>query len=184
MKEKEGLDRSSLLLVIRRRLSKKREPQRPTEVHIHSQEEVTVQEEVLGLLEEEEEMSPSDSSVDEGPNRDEDADSKEENGSSITSARLRGQRGRPGLIGPKGLTGPMGPKGDHGPMGPRGPSGLQGLPGPRGPPGPQSGSAGHIVPNINTTLDTTGLERSLSLCTDVINRAVLGQNRISRAVEA
>ena len=40
------------------------------------------------------------------------------------------------------------------------------------------------MPNINTTLDTTGLERSFSLCTDAIHRAVLGQNRISRAVEA
>ena len=40
------------------------------------------------------------------------------------------------------------------------------------------------MPNINTTLDTTGLERSFSLYTDAINRAVLGQNRISRAVEA
>ena len=33
---------------------RKRKPQRTTEVHLHSQEEVTVQEEVLGLLEEEE----------------------------------------------------------------------------------------------------------------------------------
>ena len=40
------------------------------------------------------------------------------------------------------------------------------------------------MPNINTTLDTTGLERSFSLCTDAIHRAVLGQNRISQAVEA
>ena len=33
-------------------------------------------------------------------------------------------------------------------------------------------------------MDTTDLERSFTLCTDAINRAVLGQNRISRAVEA
>ena len=118
---------------------------------------------------------PSDSSGDEGPNRDGDADSEEENDSSITSARLRWQSGRPGL---------MGPKGDPGPMGPRGPPRLQGIPGPRGPPGPQSGNAGQAMPNINTALDNTSLERSFSLCTDAINRAVLGQNRISRAVEA
>ena len=97
---------------------------------------------------------------------------------------MRGQRLRPGPTGPRGLMGLMGPKGGPKPMGPRGPPGLQGLPGPRGPPGPQSGSAGQAVPNINTTLDTTGLERSFSLCTDAINRAVLGQNRISRVVEA
>ena len=29
-----------------------------------------------------------------------------------------------------------------------------------------------------------GLERSFTLCTDAINRAVMGQNRISRAMEA
>ena len=80
--------------------------------------------------------------------------------------------------------GPVGLKGDPGPMGPHGPPGLQGMPGPRGPPGPQNANIGQAVPNINTTLDTTGLERSFSLCTEAINRAVLGQNRISRAVEA
>ena len=80
--------------------------------------------------------------------------------------------------------GPVGPKGDPGPMGPRGPPGQQGMPGPRGPPGPQQVSTSQVVPNINTTLDTAGLERSFSLCTEAINRAVLGQNRISRAVEA
>ena len=69
-------------------------------------------------------------------------------------------------------------------MGPRGPPGPQGIPGPRGYPGTQSGSSGQTLPNINTTLDTTGLERSFTLCTDAINRAVMGQNRISRAVEA
>ena len=42
---------------------------------------------------------PSDPSVDEGLNRGEDVDSEEENEDSITSARLRGQRGRPGPIG-------------------------------------------------------------------------------------
>ena len=79
---------------------------------------------------------PSDSSGDEGPNRDEGANSKEEeNESSITSARMRGQRGRPGPRGPQGRMGPVGPKGDPGPMGPRGPPGTQGIPGPRGPPG-------------------------------------------------
>ena len=43
---------------------------------------------------------PSDPSGDEGPNQGEGADSEEENDSSITSARLRGQRGRPGPVGP------------------------------------------------------------------------------------
>ena len=127
---------------------------------------------------------PSDSSGDDGPNRDGDAESDEENDSSITSARLRGQRGRPGPMGPRGLMGQVGPKGELGPIGPRGPHGLQGIPGPRGPPGPQNGNSNQPVPNINTTLDTTGLERSFTLCTDAINRAVLGQNKISRAVEA
>ena len=50
----------------------------------------------------------------------------------------------------------VGPKGDSGPMGPHGPPGLQGIPGPRGPPGPQNANIGQAVPNINTTLDTTG----------------------------
>ena len=127
---------------------------------------------------------PSDPSGDEGPDRGEDVDSEEENESSITSARLRGQRGRPGPIGPPGLMGPVGPKGDPGPMGPRGPPGLQGIPGPRGPPGLQQMATSQLIPNINTTLDTAGLERSFSLCTEAINRAVQGQNRISRAVEA
>ena len=54
----------------------------------------------------------------------------------------------------------------------------------QGPTGPQNANIGQAVPNINTTLDTAGLERSFSLCTEAINRAVLGQNRISRAVEA
>ena len=97
---------------------------------------------------------------------------------------MRGQRGRPGPMGPQGRMGPIGPKGDPGPMGPRGPPGTQGIPGPRGPPGNPLLYPTQAVPNINTTLDTTGLERSFSLCTDAINRAVLGQNRISRAVEA
>ena len=114
----------------------------------------------------------------------EDRDSDEENESSITSARLRGQRGRLGPKGPQGPMRPVGPKGDSGPIGPRGSPGLQGLPGPRGPPGPQNINASQVIPNINTKLDTTGLERSFSLCMDAINRAVLGQNRISRAVEA
>ena len=43
---------------------------------------------------------PSDSSGDDGPNRNGDADSEEENESIITSARLRGHRGRPGPVGP------------------------------------------------------------------------------------
>ena len=64
------------------------------------------------------------------------------------------------------------------------PQDYQGIPGPRGPPGPQNANIGQAIPNINTTLDTTCLERSFSLCTEAINRAVLGQNRISRAVEA
>ena len=127
---------------------------------------------------------PSDSSGDEGTNRDEGADSKEENERSITSARMRGQRGRPGPMGLQGRMGPVGPKGDPGPMGPRGPLGTQGIPGPRGPPGNPQLHPTQAIPNINTTLDTTGLEKSFSLCTDAINRAVLGQNRISRAVEA
>ena len=58
--------------------------------------------------------------------------------------------------------GPVGPKGDPGPMGPRGPPGLQGIPGPRGPPGLQQVFTSQVVPNINTTLDTAGLERSFS----------------------
>ena len=122
---------------------------------------------------------PSDSKGDYGPNRngDGDEDSEEENGSSIASARLRGQRGRPGPMGPQGLMGPVGPKGDPGPMGPRGLPGLQGIPGPRG----IWRSRWEFRP---TTSDTMGLERSFTLCTDAINRAVMGQNRISRAVEA
>ena len=76
------------------------------------------------------------------------------------------------------------PKGNPGPMGPRGPPGVQRIPGPRGPPELQNVNAAQAPPNINTTLNTTGLERSFTLCTDAINRAVLGQNRISRAVEA
>ena len=127
---------------------------------------------------------PSDSSGDDEPNGNGSADFKVENGSSITSARMREQRGRPGPMGPQGLMGPVGPKGDPGPMGPRGPPALQGVPGPRGPPGPQNANLVQAVPNINTTLDTTHLEISFSLCTEAINRAVLGQNRISRAVEA
>ena len=87
-------------------------------------------------------------------------------------------------MGPQGRMGPVAPKGDPGPMGPRGPPGMQEIPGPRGPPGNPSLRPAPAIPNINTTLDTTGLERSFSLCTDAINRAVLGQNRISRAVEA
>ena len=129
-------------------------------------------------------MNPAYSSGDKGPNWDEGEDSEEENESSITSARLPGQRGRPGLMGPQGRMGPVGPKGDPGPMGPRGPPGIQGIPGPRGPPGNQQLHPTQAIPNVNTTLDTTGLERSFSLCTDTINRAVLGQNRISWAVEA
>ena len=78
------------------------------------------------------------------------------------------------------MMGPVGPKA----MGPRGPPGIQGIPGPRGPPGHQQLQPTDAMPNINTTLDSTGLERSFSLCTDAINRAVLGQNRIRRAVEA
>ena len=78
---------------------------------------------------------PSDRSGDEGPNPGEGVDSKEESDSSITSARLRGQRGRPGPVGLQGMMRPVGPKGDPGPMGPRGPPGVQGVPGPRGPPG-------------------------------------------------
>ena len=127
---------------------------------------------------------PSDPSGDEGPNHGEGVDSEEENDSSVTSARLRGQRGRPGPMGPRVMMGLVGPKGDPGPMGPRGPPGVQGIPGPRGPPGQQHQHLTQAMPNINTTMDTTGLERSFSLCTDAINRAVLGQNRISRAVEA
>ena len=127
---------------------------------------------------------PSNSSGDDLPNRNEDADSEEENDSSIASTRMRGQRGRPGPMGPWGLMGPVGSKGDPGPMGPRRPPGHQGIHRPRGPPGPQSGNLNQPVPNINTTLDTTGLERSFTLCTDAINRAVLEQNRISRAIEA
>ena len=80
--------------------------------------------------------------------------------------------------------GPVGPKGDPRPMGPREPPGVQGIPGPRGPPGHQQPYLTQPIPNINTTLDTIGLERSFSLCTEAINRAVLGQNRISQAVEA
>ena len=118
------------------------------------------------------------------PNRDEGEDSEEENDSSVASTRMRGQRGRPGPVGPRGMMGPVGPRGDPGPMGPRGPQGIQGIPGPRGPSGHQQLNPNSVVPPINTTLDTTGLERSFSLCTDAINRAVLGQNRISRAVEA
>ena len=64
---------------------------------------------------------------------------------------------------PQGLMGPVGPKGDPGPMGHRGPPGLQGILEPRGPPGPQNGNLGQAVANINTTLDTTGLERSFTL---------------------
>ena len=127
---------------------------------------------------------PSDPSGNEGPNQGEGADSEEENDSSITSARLSSQRGRPGPMGSRGMMGPVGPKGDPGTMAPRGPPGIQGIPGPRGPPGHQQPCPTQAMPNINTTLDTTGLERSFSLCTDAINRAVLGQNRISRAVEA
>ena len=52
------------------------------------------------------------------------------------------------------------PKGDPGPMGPRGPPGTQGIPGPRGPPGNPPLHPIQAIPNINTTLDTTGLERS------------------------
>ena len=96
---------------------------------------------------------------------------------------MRGQRGSPQAMGPWGPIGPVGPKGDLGPMGPRGAPELQGIPGPRGPPGPQGGNMNQPAPSINTTLDTTGLERSFTLCTDAINRAVLGQNRISRAIE-
>ena len=128
---------------------------------------------------------PSDFSGDEGPNRDEGADTdEEENESSINSARMRGQRGRPGPMGPQGHIGSVGPKGDPGPIGPRGPPGMQGIPGPREPPGNPSLHPAPAISSINTTLDTTGLERSFSLCTDAINRAVLGQNGISRAVEA
>ena len=127
---------------------------------------------------------PSDLSGDDGPNRNEDADSEDENDNSVTSARMRGQRGRPGPMGPWGPMGPVGPKGDLGPMGPREPPGLQGIPGPRGPPGPQGGNMNQPVPNINTTLDTIGLERSFTQCSYAINRAVLGQNWISRTVEA
>ena len=97
---------------------------------------------------------------------------------------MRGQRGRPGAMGPQGRMGPVGPKGDPGRIGHRGPPGTQGIPGPRGPPGNPPLHPTQAIPNINTTLDTTGLERSFSLCTDAINRAVLGQNRISQAVEA
>ena len=97
---------------------------------------------------------------------------------------MMGQRGRPGPMGPQGQMGLVGPKGDPGPIGPRGPPGMQGISGPRGPPGNPSLHPAPAIPSINTTLDTTGLERSFSLCTDTINRAVLGQNRISRAVEA
>ena len=80
---------------------------------------------------------PSDPSGDEGPNQGEGVDSEEDNDSSITSARLKGQRGRPGPAGPQGMMGPVGPKGDPGSMGPRGPPGVQGIPGPRGPLGHQ-----------------------------------------------
>ena len=97
---------------------------------------------------------------------------------------MRGQRGRPGPAGPRGMMGPVGPRGNPGPMGSRGPQGMQGIPGPRGPPWHQNLNPNQVVPSINTTLDTTGLEKSFSLCTDATNRAVLGQNRISRAVEA
>ena len=43
---------------------------------------------------------PSDPSGNEGPNQGKSADSEEENDSSITSARLSSQRGRPGPMGP------------------------------------------------------------------------------------
>ena len=128
---------------------------------------------------------PSDSSGDEGPNGDEGADTdEEENGSSINSARLRGQRGRPGPTGPQGRMGPVGPKGDPGPIGPRGPPGIQGIPGPRGPPGNAPLYPVPTVPSVNPVVGTAGLERSFSLCTDAINGAIVGQNRISRVVEA
>ena len=87
-------------------------------------------------------------------------------------------------MGPQGRMGLVGPKGDPGPMGPRGPPGMQGIPGPRGPPGNPLPHPVPTVPGINPTVGTAGLERSFSLCTDAINRAILGQNRISRAVEA
>ena len=77
---------------------------------------------------------------------------------------MRGQRERLWPVGPQGLMGPMAPKGDPGPMGSQGPLELQGMPGPRGPTGPQNVNIGQAVPNINTTVDTTGLERSFSLC--------------------
>ena len=129
---------------------------------------------------------PSDLSGDEGPNGDGDVDTdeEEENGSSINSARMRGQRGRPGPMGPQDRMGPVKPRGDPGPMGPRGPPGIQGIPGPRGPPG---NPLPHPVPTIPAADPAVGmavLERSFSLCTDAINRAILGQNRINRAVEA
>ena len=53
---------------------------------------------------------PSDSSGDKGPNQGKGADTEEENDSSITSARLRGQRGIPGPVGLQGMMGPVGPK--------------------------------------------------------------------------
>ena len=97
---------------------------------------------------------------------------------------MRGQRGRPGPMGPQGQMGPVGPRVPSiGHIGPREPPGMQGIPGPRVPPGNPLLHPAPAIPNINTTLDTTGLERSFSLCTDAISRAVLGQNRISQAVE-
>ena len=66
---------------------------------------------------------PSNSSSDNGPNWNGDEDSEEENDSSIASARLKGQRGRPGPMRPHCLIGPVEPKGDPGPIGPRGPPG-------------------------------------------------------------
>ena len=87
-------------------------------------------------------------------------------------------------MGPQGQMGPVGSKGDPGPMGPRGPPGMQGIPGPRGPPGNLLPHPVPTMPGINPTVGAAGLERSFSLCTDAINRAILGQNRISRTVEA
>ena len=97
----------------------------------------------------------------------------EENESSINSARLRGQRGRPEPMGPQGRMGLVGPKGDPGPMGPRGPPGMQGIPGPRGPPGNPLPHPVRTMPGINPTVGTAGLERSFSLCTDAINNNII-----------
>ena len=78
------------------------------------------------------------------------------------------------------VIGRRGPRGRRGPQGYPGPPGPRGYPGPSGPPGRDGQS--HPSEGANTTLDTTGLERSFAEYGRAMHDAIQGQNQINMTI--